>query len=106
MLYHILSPVHEFFGYITVRVGGAVISSFLLLIIFGPRMIAWMQKKQIGQSIRDDGPKSHEVKAGTPTMGGVLIILAITFGSLLFVNLTSKLFWACYAVVILYGAVG
>lgn len=106
MLYHLLYPLHEFFGYITVRTGAATICAFLASMLLGPPMIKWLRKKQIGQMIRSDGPESHASKAGTPTMGGVLIIMTTAVASLLFVDLKSKLFWGCFVVMILFGLIG
>ncbi len=76
MLLYFLYPLHaeysflNVFKYITFRAFGAGITSVLLCMALGPAYIRWLQKKQIGQEIRDDGPKSHLSKKGTPTMGG------------------------------------
>jgi phospho-N-acetylmuramoyl-pentapeptide-transferase len=69
MLYLILGPFHRFFGYISVRVGLAGATAFVFAILAGPLVINWLKKRQIGQTIRDDGPETHLVKEGTPTMG-------------------------------------
>ncbi|MGW8161739.1 MAG: phospho-N-acetylmuramoyl-pentapeptide-transferase, partial [Desulfobulbales bacterium] len=79
MLYHFLYSLHtqlsalNVFRYITFRTIGSTITAFLILFVLGPRFIRMLQKMQIGQVIRDDGPETHMSKQGVPTMGGVLI---------------------------------
>jgi phospho-N-acetylmuramoyl-pentapeptide-transferase len=65
------------FGYITLRTVLAALTALLISLAAGPRVIRWLAAKKIGQAVRDDGPKSHLTKAGTPTMGGALILIAI-----------------------------
>ena len=95
MLFHFLYPLHikysvfHVFKYITFRTFGACITSVLLCMLIGPAYIRLLQRKQMGQSIRDDGPKSHLIKVGTPTMGGGLILGAI------FLPLISALQYQC-----------
>ena len=69
--------------YLSVRTVMAVLTALAFSLFFGPKLIRFLQKLQIGQIVRDDGPESHFSKAGTPTMGGILILGAITFSSLL-----------------------
>src|SRR5690554_8001507 len=69
-------------------------------------MIRKLKQYQVGQAIRDDGPKSHFSKAGTPTMGGVLILLAIAFSTLLWADLDNRYVWITLAVLVVFGAVG
>src|ERR1051325_5694010 len=91
MLYLLLYPLADqfqafnLFRYITFRAGGAVVTALLISFIFGPRIIAWLKSKQgEGQPIRTDGPQGHLVrKKGTPTMGGILILLASSVSALL-----------------------
>src|ERR1043166_1932448 len=96
MLFHLLFPLHvkftffNVFKYITFRTFGASITSVLLCMLVGPAYIRLLQKKQMGQAIRGDGPKTHLVKKGTPTMGGGLILLGITVPTLLWSDLTNK----------------
>src|SRR6266478_631097 len=88
MLFHLLFPLADQFGpfnlfrYLTFRSGGAMVTALLISFLFGPRVIAWLKSKQLeGQPIRVDGPEGHLVrKKGTPTMGGVLILLALIVG--------------------------
>src|SRR3954447_13927214 len=99
MLYHLLYPLHvkytffNVFKYISFRTFGASITSVLLCMLVGPAYIRYLQRKQMGQSIRDDGPKSHLSKKGTPTMGGGLIIIAIVLPTLLWSDLSNKNIW-------------
>jgi phospho-N-acetylmuramoyl-pentapeptide-transferase len=80
------------FKYITFRTFGAAITSVILCMVIGPAYIRFLQRKQMGQAIRDDGPQSHLSKKGTPTMGGGLILLGITFPLLLWGDLTTLFF--------------
>ena len=99
MLFHLLYPLHvnysflNVFKYITFRTFGAMITSVLLCMFVGPAYIKLLERKQMGQAIRDDGPKSHLSKKGTPTMGGGLIILAIIIPTLIWSDLTNKNIW-------------
>ena len=86
MLYNLLAPlsdqigVFNVFRYITFRTGGAVVTALIISFILGPPLIRWLRRNQKdGQPIRDDGPESHSLtKKGTPTMGGFLILIALT----------------------------
>ena len=97
MLSEILEPFKEYFSflnlfeYITFRAGASAILSLLISFIFGPVIVRKLTELQIGESIGDHGPESHHKKQGTPTMGGVLIILATIIPTLLFAD-TSNLF--------------
>jgi phospho-N-acetylmuramoyl-pentapeptide-transferase len=114
MLYLLLYPLtDEFhalnvFRYITFRSGGAVVTALLISFICGPRMIAWLKSKQgDGQPIRDDGPASHLLrKKGTPTMGGFLILLALTLSTMLWADLTNAYVWIVLAVTVGFGLIG
>ncbi len=114
MLYLLLYPLadefHAFnlFRYITFRSGGAVVTSLLISFVFGPPMIAWLKSKQgEGQPIRDDGPQSHIVrKKGTPTMGGFLILSAVTISTLLWTDLVNAYVWTALAVTVGFGLIG
>src|SRR5690606_5955709 len=83
-------------------------TALLVSFICGPALIGWLKSKQgKGQPIRDDGPQSHIItKQGTPTMGGVLILLALTVATLLWADLTNHFVWAALLVTIGFGAVG
>src|ERR1700679_281074 len=112
MLLQWLYPLHtehsflNVFKYITFRTFGASITSVLLCIMIGPAYIRFLQRKQMGQSIRDDGPKSHLAKKGTPTMGGGLILIGITVSTLLWADLGDKNIWIALITTILFAAVG
>jgi phospho-N-acetylmuramoyl-pentapeptide-transferase len=114
MLYLLLSPLadefHAFnlFRYITFRAGGAVYTALLISFVIGPRVIAWLRSKQgDGQPIRDDGPQSHLLrKKGTPTMGGFLILLALTVSTLLWADLANAYVWIVLAVTVGFGLIG
>lgn len=96
------------FRYLTFRSGGAVLTALLICFLLGPRVIAWLKQKQReGQPIREDGPQSHLLtKKGTPTMGGVLILLSLAVSTLLWADLTNAYVWVILFVTIGYGAIG
>jgi phospho-N-acetylmuramoyl-pentapeptide-transferase len=112
MLYHLLYPLHTYFSvfnvfrYITFRTIYASLTAFFICFLLGPWVIQKLSMMQVGQYIRDDGPKSHLDKAGTPTMGGVLIVLAIVVSTLLWSDLTNTFIWIVLFVIISYGVVG
>ncbi len=112
MLFHLLYPLHvkyaffNVFKYISFRTFGASITAVLLCMMVGPAYIRWLQKKQIGQAVRDDGPKTHLSKKGTPTMGGGLILLAIAISTLLWGDLSNKNVWIALVTTVLYGVIG
>ncbi len=96
------------FRYITFRSGGAVITALLISFIFGSRIIAWLKSKQgDGQPIRDDGPQGHLVrKKGTPTMGGFLVLLALTVSTLLWADLRNPYVWIVLGMTVSFGLIG
>ncbi len=99
--------VFNVFRYITFRTGGALITAALLVFIFGPRIIDSLRIRQgKGQPIRADGPQTHFKKAGTPTMGGLMIISGIIGSSLLWANITSVYVWVVIFVTVGFGAIG
>ena len=112
MLYHLLYPLHKsisvlnVFRYITFRTIYASLTAFLICLIFGPWVIRKMSYLQIGQYIQEDGPPTHHKKAGTPTMGGVLIIFSIVVSTLLWANLTNYYIWIVLLVTLGYGGIG
>jgi len=101
-------PVLNLFRYITFRTGGAMITALVISFILGPILIEWLKKhQQGGQPIRDDGPESHILtKAGTPTMGGFLILIALTLSTALWADLGNGYIWAALGVTIGYGIIG
>lgn len=112
MFYHFLVPLTEYFTgfnlfrYITFRTAGATITALLICLVFGPIFIKWLQKKQIGEEIRVDGPQSHKKKAGTPTMGGIIILTGIIVPTLLWANLSNFYVLMCLLVTIWLGGLG
>ena len=91
------------FSYLTMRAIMAAISALALSLVLGPWMIERLSAGQIGQVVRDDGPQSHLTKSGTPTMGGLLILLAILFGTLLWADLANRFVWIVIAVTLVFG---
>jgi phospho-N-acetylmuramoyl-pentapeptide-transferase len=112
MLYHLLYPLHTSIGgmnvfrYITFRAICGAVTAFLIVLVIGPLFIRTMRKYQIGQVVRDDGPETHLSKKGVPTMGGLLILLAITMGTLLWARLDNSLVWLGLYVTLFYGCIG
>jgi len=112
MLYNLLYPLHtqisvlNVFRYITFRTIYASLTAFLICFVLGPWVIRKMQALQVGQFIRDDGPQAHLQKAGTPTMGGTLIIGGIAVATLLWADLTNGLVWISLLAVVGFGLIG
>ena len=112
MLYHLLYPLHteisffNVFRYITFRTIYAGLTAFLICFIVGPRIIRMLSKMQIGQYIRADGPQTHLGKAGTPTMGGILIMLAFVVSTLLWTDLGNHFVWIVLLVTITFAGIG
>jgi phospho-N-acetylmuramoyl-pentapeptide-transferase len=112
MLYAILYSLHGTYSalnvmkYITFRTLLAAILAFLLAFLFGPSLIRKLVALQVGQQIRADGPARHQTKAGTPTMGGTLILFSLVLSTLLLADLTNAYVWMLLAVTIGYGAIG
>jgi len=113
MLFHLLTPfAHDFilfnlFRYITFRTGGALATSLIICFIFGPRIIRWLRSKQgEGQPIRTDGPETHLKKKGTPTMGGLMILISVTVSTLLWTDMTNAYTWIVLCVTIGFGTIG
>ncbi len=94
------------FSYLTLRGILGVLTALAISLLLGPALIRKLKSKQIGQTVRTDGPESHFSKAGTPTMGGALIILAIMISSLLWSDLTNRYTWIVLGVTFVFGAVG
>ena len=94
------------FQYLTLRAILGVLTALAISLIVGPSMIERLSRYQIGQTVRDDGPESHLSKAGTPTMGGSLLLVAIAVATLLWADLTSRVVWVVLVVMLLFGAIG
>ena len=112
MLLHLLYPLRDtisafnVFRYITFRTIYASLTAFLICFFLGPWIIRKLGRLQIGQYIREDGPEAHLRKAGTPTMGGLLILLAITASTLLWADLTNRYVWIALWATIGFGIIG
>jgi phospho-N-acetylmuramoyl-pentapeptide-transferase len=112
MLYHLLYPLYtkfsgfNVFKYITFRSAGAVLTALIVSFLFGKPMIAWLRRLKVGQHVRNDGPQTHLSKQGTPTMGGLLIILALVSSTLLWSDLTDKYVWVVLFATLAFGGVG
>lgn len=96
----------QVFNYLTLRVILAALTALMLCLWLGPWVIRRLVEGQIGQAVRDDGPKSHLSKAGTPTMGGAMILLAIAISTLVWGDLTNHYIWIVLVVTLGFGAVG
>ena len=112
MLYHLLFGLSEdyivfnVFRYITFRSAGAVITALVLSLLLGPWLVARLRKWSVGQVIRDVGPERHQVKAGTPTMGGLLILFAVLVSTLLWARWDNFFVWLVVSVTMAFGAIG
>src|SRR6478672_8637860 len=119
MLYHILYeflyPLNKYwaplrvlnvFQYITFRTAYASITALIISLVLGPWLITRLRDFQIGQQIREEGPKSHQKKAGTPTMGGLLIVVSIVIPTLLWTNLRNRFVWLLLLSTVAYASVG
>jgi phospho-N-acetylmuramoyl-pentapeptide-transferase len=94
------------FGYISLRAVLATMTALVISFLVGPRMIRWLTRMRIGQSVRNDGPQTHLTKAGTPTMGGALILVSIAITTLLWADLDNRFVWVVLLVTLGFGAVG
>ncbi len=114
MLYNLLVPLAEdqqifnLFRYLTFRTGGAIMTALVISFVLGPAVIRWLKSQQAeGQPIREDGPESHLLtKKGTPTMGGLLILIALSISTLLWANLENGYVWAVLLVTAGFGLIG
>lgn len=113
MLYELaLSFVKDFsffnlFQYITFRAGGATLTALILTLLFGPYFISWIKSKQgSGQPIRTDGPETHLAKQGTPTMGGLMILVLVSLSVFIWADLKNSYIWICLGVFWGYGLIG
>ncbi|MDV2858839.1 MULTISPECIES: phospho-N-acetylmuramoyl-pentapeptide-transferase [Oceanimonas] len=104
-----LTPHFSFFNvfsYLTFRAIVSILTGLMVSLWIGPRLILRLQKLQIGQVVRNDGPESHFSKAGTPTMGGLMILIAISVSVLLWARLSNPYVWVVLFVLIAFGAIG
>jgi phospho-N-acetylmuramoyl-pentapeptide-transferase len=98
--------VFNVFQYLTLRAILGVLTALVIALVVGPGMIRRLSRYRIGQTVRDDGPQTHLSKAGTPTMGGALILVAIATATLLWADLDNRMVWVTLSVTLLFGAVG
>ncbi len=94
------------FRYLTLRTILGVLTALFISFILGPYLIRHLSRRQIGQSVRDDGPASHLDKIGTPTMGGLLILVSISFSTLCWADLSNRYVWVVLLVTLLFGVIG
>jgi len=112
MFYHLFYPLRDavsglnLFGYITFRSASAAILALLISFVVGPTIIRLLRRKQVGEEIREDGPQTHLKKAGTPTMGGIIILIAILVPTLFFARLDNIYVWLIILATIWMGLVG
>ncbi|MDH3732238.1 MAG: phospho-N-acetylmuramoyl-pentapeptide-transferase [Gemmatimonadota bacterium] len=112
MLFHLLFPLSEqhilfnVFQYISFRAAGAMVTALLTAFVVGPRVIRWLQTRGWGQVVRAEGPSTHLKKAGTPTMGGLIILAATLIPTLLWARLDQPYVWIAAAVTAWMGAIG
>jgi phospho-N-acetylmuramoyl-pentapeptide-transferase len=112
MLYHLAQYLQDYysgfnvFNYLTLRAILGVLTALGISLLIGPAMIRKLSQYNIGQTVRNDGPESHLTKAGTPTMGGALILVAIGISTLLWSNLTNRYVWVVLGVTLVFGIIG
>ncbi len=113
MLYNLLTPYadqflfFDLFRSVTFRTGGAIVTALIICFVIAPRMIRWLKSKQReGQPIREDGPETHFKKAGTPTMGGLMILISVCVSTLIWADLTNPFIWYALLIMVGYGAIG
>ena len=112
MLYILAEALHfphalNLVRYITFRAGAAAITALLIGLLIGPRFIGWLRVKQgKGQPIRTDGPQTHLAKVGTPTMGGLMILTAVSLSCLIWMDLANRYLWSCLLVLLGFGLIG
>ena len=112
MLRHVAAWLSDYysgfhvFQYLTLRAILAALTALAISLLVGPRMIRWLAEYQVGQRVRSDGPQSHLSKAGTPTMGGALILAAIVAATLLWADLANRFVWVVLLVTIAFGLIG
>jgi phospho-N-acetylmuramoyl-pentapeptide-transferase len=112
MFFHFLYPLHVFWGpfnvfrYLTFRTVMATLTALLISLVIGPWLINKLSRLKANQPIREDGPKSHQAKQGTPTMGGLLILFAVTLSTLLWTDLTNQYVWLVLLITLGFGVTG
>lgn len=105
---YLANDIHGFnvFNYITLRAVMATLTALIISFVVGPGMIRKLTQYKVGQAVRDDGPQTHLIKAGTPTMGGALILVAIGLSTLLWADLSNRFIWVVLVTTLGFGAIG
>jgi phospho-N-acetylmuramoyl-pentapeptide-transferase len=112
VLYHLLARfasdggVFNLFRYITFRAAGAAVTAMLCAFVIGPMVIRWLRERKVGQVVRAEGPATHQAKRGTPTMGGVIIIVCTVVPTLLWAPLTNRYVWVAVVATLWMGGIG
>ena len=108
MFYHLFYTLLDInlFQYITFRAGGAILTSLIITFLIAPAIIRNLKKYKIGQVVRDDGPKTHQIKAGTTTMGGIIILLSLLVSTVLWARLDNHFILWLIAATIYFGMIG
>jgi phospho-N-acetylmuramoyl-pentapeptide-transferase len=112
MLYHLLYPFHDvlpalrLFRYITFRGAVAIVIALVISLLLGPALIRWLHRLNMRQYIREEGPAAHQAKGGTPTMGGLLILLALSVSAILCIRWDTPLSWLLLGSTLAFGAIG
>ena len=112
MLRHVAAWLSDYysgfhvFQYLTLRAILAALTALAISLLVGPRMIRWLAEYQVGQRVRSDGPQTHLSKAGTPTMGGALILVSIVAATLLWADLANRFVWVVLLVTVAFGLIG
>jgi phospho-N-acetylmuramoyl-pentapeptide-transferase len=112
MIYHLLEPffdqhiIFNVFRYITFRAAAGMGTALLMSLVLGPPVIRWLRRLRVGQVVREEGPQSHLIKAGTPTMGGALIIMSTVIATLLWAELSNSFVLIAVIVIVWLGSLG
>ena len=112
MLLYLTNYLAEFesafnvFSYLTMRAILGALTALVICFVIGPKMIERLSTNQVGQPVRDDGPDTHIIKAGTPTMGGALILTAIVVSTVLWADLENRYIWVVLFVTLAFGVIG
>ncbi|MBC7786814.1 MAG: phospho-N-acetylmuramoyl-pentapeptide-transferase [Methylophilaceae bacterium] len=108
LAHYLARDIHGFnvFNYITLRAVLATLTALTISFVVGPHMIKKLTQYKVGQSVRDDGPQTHLIKAGTPTMGGALILVAIAISTLLWADLNNRFIWVVLVTTLGFGTIG
>lgn len=98
--------IFNVFQYVTFRSIMAVVTALFICFIIGPKIINYLRTKKIGQYVREIGPKSHQIKSGTPTMGGIIMLISVAISTLLWARIDNQFIWVCLSSMIGFGFIG